>query len=259
MDTKANPMNSFSESELIATIPVGGGLDDPDELLIHFDALADRCREVAQSDPIRVVIFDCHRPGGLKRLEAYRQTLCSNPVPLPGQGLLVKALSEIPQPVIAAIDGDAIGLGLEAVLACDIRIASERSRFGLPQIQEGTLPCFGGTQRLVRTVGKGPALEMLLTGEPIDAAEAQRIGLVNTVVPVADLKSAVHTMATTMSAKGPISLQYVKEAVCGGMELTLDQGLWLEADLYFLLHTTRDRSEGVRAFREKRKAQFQGN
>lgn len=252
-------MNSFSGSEVIATIPVDHGYDDPDELLIHFDALADHCREIAQSDLIRVVIFDCHRPGALEALETYRQTLSLNPVPLPGQGLFVRALSEIPQPVIAAIDGDAIGLGLEAALACDIRIASETSHFGLPQIQEGTLPCFGGTQRLVRTVGKGPALEMLLSGEPIGAAEAERIGLVNKVVPAADLKSAVHTMATTMSTKGPISLQYVKEAVCGGMELTLDQGLWLEADLYFLLHTTRDRSEGVRAFQEKRKAQFQGN
>lgn len=252
-------MNPFFESEEIAMVTVDDGLDNADELLLHFETLADRCREITHSDRIRVVIFDCHRPGALKSIEAYRLILSSIPAQIPDQGVLINALNEIPQPLIAAIDGDAIGMGLEAILACDIRIASETSRFGLPQIQEGTIPCFGGTQRLVRTVGKGAALEMLLTDDPIDAASAKRIGLVNNVVPVADLQAAVTRMATTMSGKGPISLQYVKEAVCSGMELTLDQGLWLEADLYFLLHTTQDRTEGVRAFQEKRNAHFQGN
>ena len=214
---------------------------------------------MAQSESIRVVIFDCSKAGCFTTLEAYRQALLSNPTFPALQGpTLIDALAAMPQPVIAGIDGDAVGIGLEAVLACDIRVVTETSCFGLPQIRQGAIPCFGGTQRLVRTVGKGSALEMIFTGETIDADTAQRIGLVNKVVSAVDLQTTVLNMAVKMAGKGPVSLQYVKEAVCSGMELTLAQGLWLEADLYFLLHTTRDRNEGVRAFQEKRRANFMG-
>jgi enoyl-CoA hydratase/carnithine racemase len=160
--------------------------------------------------------------------------------------------------VIAAISGDAIGQGLELALACDIRIASEASRFGLPQIESGVIPWDGGTQRLSRLVGKGKALEMILTGEMIEAQEALRIGLVHKVLPKKDLTEVTMKMAQEMASKGPIALRYTKEAIYKGMDMTLEQGLHLEADLYLLIHTSKDRTEGIQAFREKKKPQFEG-
>jgi enoyl-CoA hydratase/carnithine racemase len=156
------------------------------------------------------------------------------------------------------ITGNAVGLGLELALACDICVAAETARFGLPQIKEGLLPRDGGTQRLPRTIGKGKTLEMILTGEDIDAQEANRVGLVSLLVPAGEVQATVMKMAHDMASKSPISLRYCKEAINKGMELTLEQGLRLEADLYYLMHTTRDREEGIKAFREKRKAEFKG-
>jgi enoyl-CoA hydratase/carnithine racemase len=163
------------------------------------------------------------------------------------------------QPVIAAIHGDAVGRGLEMALACDIRFAAETSRFGLPHIKSGLIPRDGGTQRLVRLVGAGKAMEMILTGDPITAREAERIGLVNRVLPSEGIMDAVEAIAREMASGGPIALRYAKEAIGKGMDLTLDQGLRLEADLYFLLHTTADRNEGIRAFQEKRTPDFKGS
>jgi enoyl-CoA hydratase/carnithine racemase len=160
--------------------------------------------------------------------------------------------------VIAAISGDVIGQGLELALACDLRIASETSHFGLPQIKTGHLPSDGGTQRLSRLVGRGKGLEMILTGEIIDAQEALRIGLVNKVVPKKDLMEVTMKMAQEMASRGPIALRYIKEAIYKGMDMTLEQGLRLEADLYLILHTTKDRTEGIQAFRGKRKPKFEG-
>lgn len=171
---------------------------------------------------------------------------------------LTEPIAKVGQPVIAAINGDAIGRGLELVLACDIRIASETSRFGLPHIKRGLIPCDGGTQRLSRLVGRGKALEMVLTGEMIDAQEAHRIGLVNKVVPSGELMSVVMNTSKEMSSKGPIALRYAKEAIYKGMEMTLEHGLRLEADLYLLIHTTKDRTEGIKAFQEKRTPKFEG-
>ena len=168
------------------------------------------------------------------------------------------SISKIGVPVLAGIEGDAVGSGLEWILACDLRIASETSRFGLPQIKAGVIPAEGGTQRLARLVGKGKALEMILTGESIDAQEALRIGLVNRIVPRGEVSNTVMELAKDMTLKSPISLQYCKEAIVKGMDLTLEQGLRLEADLYFLMHTTHDREEGIRAFQEKRKPKFEG-
>ena len=167
-------------------------------------------------------------------------------------------ISKIDRPVIAAISGDAIGQGLELALACDIRIASETSCFGLPQIKTGHIPWDGGTQRLSRLVGRGKALEMILTGEIIDVQEAFRIGLVNKVVPKKELMEAAMKMAQEMASKGPIPLRHTKEAVYKGMDMTLEQGLRLEADLYLLIHTTKDRTEGIKAFLEKRTPRFEG-
>jgi enoyl-CoA hydratase/carnithine racemase len=168
------------------------------------------------------------------------------------------AIAGIDCPVIAAINGDALGQGLELTLSCDIRLASDRARFGLPHVTQGLIPMDGGTQRLPRIIGRGKALEMLLTADTIAAEEALEIGLVSRVVPPAELEGEVETLAETIAAKGPIALRYLKEAVNKGLDMTLEQGLRLEADLYFLLHTTADRTEGIRAFREKRTPRFKG-
>jgi enoyl-CoA hydratase/carnithine racemase len=171
---------------------------------------------------------------------------------------IAEAISRIEVPVIAGVEGDAVGPGLEWILACDMRIGSETSRFGLPQGHAGVIPSDGGTQRLARLVGKGKALEMIFTGEWINAEEALRIGLVNRVVPKGDVSKVAMELAKDLISKSPFSTKYAKEAICKGMELSLDQGLRLEADLYFLLHTTKDRTEGIRAFQERRKAHFEG-
>jgi enoyl-CoA hydratase/carnithine racemase len=171
---------------------------------------------------------------------------------------LDESLARLDMPILAAIHGDAIGQGLELVLACDLRVASETSYFGLPHSKTGHIPRDGGTQRLARLVGRSKALEMILTGEMINAPEALRIGLVNKVVPVEQVTDVVKGMATEMASKGPVALRYAKEAVNKGMDMTLEQGLRLEADLYLLLHTTRDRTEGIKAFQEKRKPRFEG-
>jgi enoyl-CoA hydratase/carnithine racemase len=171
---------------------------------------------------------------------------------------LVDPVAKLKQPVIAAIRGDATGIGLELALACDIRIATENARFGFPQIQEGQIPSNGGTQRLPRLIGQAKAMEMILTGALIDAGEAQRIGLIHRVVPIDALMKSATELAREMSEKSPLSLSFAKEAIYGSRDLTLDQGLKMELDLYLLLFSTSDRTEGVTAFKEKRKPRFEG-
>jgi enoyl-CoA hydratase len=168
------------------------------------------------------------------------------------------AIAAIDRPVIAAINGDALGEGLEIALAADIRIGSNKARFGLPQVAGGLMPADGGTQRLPRIVGKGKALELLMTAETINAEEALEIGLVSRVVPPDALAPETQKLAENIAAKGPLALRYLKEAINKGMDMTLEQGLRLEADLYFLLHTTADRTEGIRSYLEKRKPKYTG-
>jgi enoyl-CoA hydratase/carnithine racemase len=169
-----------------------------------------------------------------------------------------EAIAGIDRPTLAAVNGDAIGEGLELALACDMRITSDKARFGLPQIIEGRIPVDGGTQRLSRIVGKGKALEMVLTGEIIDAREAFEIGLVNKVVSQDTLMAEVEAIVNNLAGKAPLAMRYAKEAVNKGLDLTLEQGLRLEADLYFLLHTTADRTEGIQSFLQKRKSEYKG-
>jgi enoyl-CoA hydratase len=168
------------------------------------------------------------------------------------------AIASVDRPVIAAINGDALGQGLELALSCDIRLASDKARFGFPQVAQGLVPSDGGTQRLPRIVGRGKALELILTAEIITAQEAFDIGLVGKVVGGANLAAETETLAQAIAAKGPIALRFIKEAVNKGLDLTLEQGLRLEAELYFLLHTTADRTEGIKAFLEKRPPKFKG-
>jgi enoyl-CoA hydratase len=165
-------------------------------------------------------------------------------------------IAAIEKPVIAAINGDALGPGLEPALSCDIRLASDKAKFGFPEVAGGLIPADGGTQRLPRIVGRGKALELVLTAGTITAKEALEIGLVSKVVPRKELMAEAEALAKTVAAKGPIALKFIKEAVNKGLDLTLEQGLRLEADLYFLLHTTADRTEGINAFLEKRKPKF---
>jgi enoyl-CoA hydratase/carnithine racemase len=169
-----------------------------------------------------------------------------------------REMDRCPQPIIAAIRGFALGGGLELALACDIRVAAEDAQLGLTEINLAIIPGGGGTQRLPRLVGRGKALEMILTGMRIPASEALRIGLVERVVPVAELLPLAQALAKSIAEKAPIALHYAKEAVVAGLELPLADGLRLENDLATLLRTTEDRVEGARAFVEKRKPKWSG-
>lgn len=175
-----------------------------------------------------------------------------------GQGVLLR-LENMGKPVIAAINGFALGGGCETALACTLRVASETAQFGLPELGLAVMPGWGGTQRLPRLIGKGRALELLLTGRRMGAQEALTVGLVNKVVPPAELLSASMGLANTITEKAaPLSARMAIRAVNAGMELPLDHATLLEAHLAALLHHSEDFQEGGAAFREKRKPQFKG-
>jgi enoyl-CoA hydratase/carnithine racemase len=223
------------------------------------DDLSDLCAKVTSDSETRVIILTgavgnafsmgTDLLGGISSAkEELQRKMCS----------IAEPIARFDRPVIAAINGNALGQGLELILACDIRIAIETASFGLPHITTGLIPWDGGTQRLSRLVGKGKAMEMILTGEAIDVQEAYRIGLVNRVVQANELMEVAMNIAQEMASRGPIALRYAKEAICKGMDLTLEQGLYLEGDLYFLLQTTSDRTEGITAFREKKTPRFEG-
>lgn len=169
-----------------------------------------------------------------------------------------QAMERCWQPIVAAIRGHCFGGGLEMALACDIRIASEDSRLGLTEIDLAIIPGGGGTQRLPRLIGRGKALEMIVTGARIPAAEALALGIVERVVPADRLHAEAQALARTIADKAPVALRYAKESVVKGLELPLADGLRLEADLSTLLRTTDDRLEGARAFLEKRKPKWAG-
>src|SRR5437867_9292483 len=174
-----------------------------------------------------------------------------------GQEVL-NLIENLGKPVIAAVNGFALGGGCETAMACTIRVASEHAKFGQPEVKLGVLPGGGGTQRLPRLVGKGRALQLILTGEMISAQEAYRIGLVNEVVPAADLIPRAEAILKQISSNAPIAVKYSLEAVNKGLETSQDEGLALEASLFGLCAGTDDKKEGTQAFLEKRKPQFQG-
>ncbi|MFI5228688.1 MAG: enoyl-CoA hydratase/isomerase family protein [Gemmatimonadales bacterium] len=163
-----------------------------------------------------------------------------------------------PKPTIAAVNGFALGGGCELAMACHLRIASDAAKFGQPEVKLGLVPGYGGTQRLTRLVGKGRALQLLLTGEMIDAAEAHRIGLVNRVVPAAELIAAATTMLNAILANGPLAVAQCIEVVNRGADASIDDALVLEATAFGLLAATEDKREGTRAFLEKRPPRFRG-
>jgi len=171
---------------------------------------------------------------------------------------LMSLIENLGKPVIAAVNGLALGGGCELAMACTLRIASENALFGQPEIKLGLIPGYAGSQRLPRLVGKGRALEMILGGEPISAQEAWRIGLVNQVVGASELMAAAEAAARKIAAQAPVAVRYALEAVNRGIDMPREQGELLEADLFGLACATADMKEGTRAFLEKRPAKFTG-
>jgi len=171
---------------------------------------------------------------------------------------LTKLIENYRKPVIAAVNGYALGGGTELALSCHIRIASDNAKMGQPEVKLGLIPGFGGTQRLARLVGKGKAMELILTGKVITAQEALAIGLVNRVVPQSDLVSTCETLAGEMIANAPLALEYSIRAINEGLDKKLSEGLLLEAELFGTACSSEDSDEGTKAFLEKRKAHFQG-
>lgn len=249
----------YEKREAVATIT----LNRPDSKnainLELIERLEDVQREITSDSDIKVVILTAMGAEafsvGIDR-EEFRPKKDKDD--LRGFLSITSIIDALGQPSIAAINGDALGQGLELALACDLRICDETGHFSMNHLHHGVIPWNGGTQRLPRIVGRGKAMEMIVTGVIIDAQEAYRIGLVNKVVPAAELLTVTMDMAREMACKGPVALRYAKEAIHKGMDLTLEQGLRLEADLYFLLHTTKDRTEGIRAFQEKSSPRFEG-
>jgi enoyl-CoA hydratase len=206
--------------------------------------LAEACRRINQDDEVYVAV-----------LSGAGKAFCGG---WEEKGVVygvASAVASIEKPVIAAINGDALGQGLEIALSCDIRLALDKAKFGFPEVAEGSIPADGGTQRLARLLGRGKALELILTAETITAKEALEIGLVDRVVGD-KLTDEAKALAEGIASKGPIALKFIKEAVNKGLDMTLEQGLRLEGDLYFLLHTTTDRTEGITSFLKKRPPKF---
>jgi enoyl-CoA hydratase len=224
------------------------------------------CRRAEEDENVRLVIFtgagDKAFSAGMD-LKERAQTAFSvlerrqqkiSPTP----ATPTRAVAAITKPTVAAINGYAIGGGLEIALACDLRVASENAKLGFTEVRHGIIPGAGGTQRLARVVGRAKALEICLSGRLIDGKEAFRIGLVNEVTPREELAAAAERLAQAILKGAPTSLRYIKEAISKGMELPLDQGLRLEADLSALIGTTEDSKEGPRAFAEKREPIWKG-
>ena len=219
--------------------------------------LAAACRDIEEDEAIEVGVltgsgdvFCVGLDETIRTATAIREqfgSLCS-----------IEALAALTKPTVAVLNGDAFGVGLELALACDLRLAVSGARFGLPQVSEDLIPFGGGTQRLPRIVGPTKALEMILTGNQIETDEAYRVGLVNEVVPKDALPARVDEVLSGLVGKGPVAVRLGKEAVHKALDLTLDQGIRLEEDLYALLQTTSDRAEGVESFLHKRKPKFTG-
>ena len=169
-----------------------------------------------------------------------------------------RLIESIDKPVLAAINGFALGGGCELAMACDFRICTENSKFGQPEVGLGVTPGFGGTQRLPRIVGSGMANQLIYTGDNIDAGEALRIGLVNAVVPADKLMDHVNKIAQRISSRSQLAVRFCKSAVIEGLQIDIDRAMTLEADIFALCFATEDQKEGMQAFIEKRKANFTG-
>ena len=220
--------------------------------------LRDVCDHLDQDDDVAVVILTgegevfCRGTGPHRPQESVGPPEALRLLKVAGR------IAAIKKPVIAAINGDAIGQGLELALGCDIRIASGRARLGMTQVKDGLMPWDGGTQRLPRLIGRGRAIEMVLTSRVVDAEEARDMGLVSQVVEPDQVLTRAQELASTIASHGPIAARYLKEAVVKGMDMSLEQGLRLEADLNLILQSTADRAEGISSFLERRKPIYRG-
>jgi enoyl-CoA hydratase len=174
-----------------------------------------------------------------------------------GQRVL-NAIEQLGKPVVAAVNGFAFGGGCELAMACTVRVAADTAKLGQPEINLGLIPGYAGTQRLTRLVGRGVALEILLTGDALSAAEAHRIGLVNRVVPAAELMAEAKKLAHQLASKAPVAARYIIDAVQRGADMPLAEAQIYETTLFGLVSTTEDMREGTKAFLEKRKAEFKG-
>jgi len=228
--------------------------------------IVDACRNAEIDDEVRVVVFTGagerafsagmdlkeRAAGSYSLLERRQQKLTAT---IHTQS---RAVATMTKPTIAAIRGYRVGGGLEIALSCDMRVAAEDAKLGLTEVRRGIIPGSGGTQRLSRLVGAGKALEMCMTGDTVSGTEAYRIGLVNAVVAPDAVLKAAEDLAARVLKGAPMAVTFIKEAITKGIELPLDQGLRLEADLSALIATTEDSKEGPRAFAEKRPPVWQG-
>lgn len=217
--------------------------------------LRDACERIRQDDEVRVAVItgegaafcigadvdgEALAPDDLARLKA------------------ADAIAAIEKPTIALINGDALDQGLELALACDIRIAASHAKFGLTQVSGGAIPWDGGTQRLTRLIGQSRAMQLILTSRLIDAAEALNIGLLNHAAEPASAAECAANLAAAIAAHAPIAARYLKETLLKGADMTLSQGLALEADLSVILQSTADRAEGIASFLHRRPPHYRG-
>jgi enoyl-CoA hydratase len=214
--------------------------------------LREACHLVRQNDDVRVVVLTgegdafCRGTDFSESQRSFERLKVAD------------AVASIEKPVIAALNGDARDQGLELALACDMRVTSSDARLGLAQVQSGLIPWDGGTQRMPRLIGRGRAMEMILASRIVDAQEALNMGLVNHLAEPGQALTKAREIASAIAGHGPIASRYLKEAVLKGADMTLDQGLRLEADLNFILQTTADRAEGLRSFLERRAPEYHG-
>ena len=246
------------KTDHLGVVTFGQDIESTDDLISVQYEFDEVCLDMNDNNDVWTVALT-----GIEKIpdfpgENYMSLILDDDAGLPVPKPFSETIAAIEKPVIGVIEGDITGLGLEILLACDFRIASDKSTFQMTHLDKGLFPFSGGTQRLTRLVGKGKALEMLYMCEKIKAKEAVRIGLVSRISKGGEQTEITLKIAREIASKGPVALRYVKEAVNKGMDLTLQQGLRLEADLYMLIHTTNDRIEGIRAFQEQRKPEFTG-
>ncbi len=260
--TMAYEFLTFDVSERIATITV----NRPDKLNALNDRLMGELGEAitearTRSDVGAVLLTGAGRAfvAGADIAELQGQNAIQGKARAERGQRTFRMYETSPKPTVAAVNGFALGGGCELAMACHIRIASDKAKFGQPEVKLGTVPGYGGTQRLPRLIGKGRALELLLTGDMIDAHEAHRIGLVNRVVAGDALISTSRAMLATMLQMGPLALAHCIEAVDRGLDMPLDDAIALEAGYFGLLSATNDKAEGMQAFLEKRAATFTGS
>jgi len=236
----------------VVTLTLAGDAGGPCLTPELHAALARSAEQLDLDEDVRVVVL---RSDGRAFCRAHEPSEASLDERAPDG---VAAIAALRVPVLALVQGDALDAGLELALACDLRVAGRGARLGLTQLTRGALPRHGGTQRLPRLVGNGPALAMLLLGEVLDARRALAAGLVQDVVPARGLRAAGERLAARIAERAPIAQRLGKEALRAALDLPLLEGLRLEGDLYVLLQTTRDRDEGIASFRERRRPRFEG-